>query len=76
MNLKRVYNYAKDLLPKSFNNFFTMRSEVHNYHTRNKSHYIIAIQKTRRLFSDKTIRTIGPILWNSLEDKITKCEFN
>ncbi len=45
-NNKKKYNqknYAKlkynKILPKSFNDFFTTRSEVHNYHTRNRNNY-------------------------------------
>ncbi len=42
-----MYNYFKKLLPKSFNDFFTTRSDVHNYITQ-EIEAIITIQETRR----------------------------
>lgn len=63
-----MYNFFKNLLPKSFNDFFTTRSEVHGYLTRNRNNY--SHTRNKKAFTDKTIRTTGPILWNSLEDKI------
>ncbi len=63
-----MYNYFKKLLPQSFNDFFTKPSEVHNYHTRNRNNYYHT--RNKKVFSDKTIRTTGPILWNSLQDEI------
>ena len=65
-----MYKYSKGSLPDGFNNFFTTRSEIHDYHTRYKDHYH---QTTNaRTFSDHSIRTYGPILWNSLDNNVRK----
>ena len=65
-----MYKYSKGSLPDGFNNFFTTRYEIHDYHTRYKDHY----HQTRnaRTFSDHSIRTYGPILWNSLDNNVRK----
>ncbi len=49
-------------------------NDIINYHMGNKSNYNHTGNK--KAFSDKTIRTTGPILRNSLEDRIKKCELN
>ena len=61
-----LFQYSKSSLPDECDNFFTTRSEVHDYHTRYKDQY----HQTRnfRTFSDHSIRTFGPILWNSLNN--------
>ena len=63
-----MFKYSNNLLPVAFNNFFTTRSEIHDYQTRYKDYY----HQTRnvRTFSDHSIRTYGPILWNSLGDNV------
>ena len=65
-----MYRYFENMLPESFNTFFTKRSDIHDYHTRNSC----SINPTRNklVFSDKAIRTTGPKLWNSLDDQIKK----
>ena len=63
-----MYRYFNNLLPESFDTFFTKRSDIHDYHTRNSCNFNQT--RNKRVFTDKTIRTTGPILWNSLEDKI------
>ena len=63
-----MYLYFKNLLPNSFNSFFTKRSDIHDYYTRNRGNYNQT--KNKKVFTDKTIRTTGPILWNSLNDEI------
>jgi hypothetical protein len=63
-----MYNFFNNLLPKSFNDFFTIRSDVHNYNTRNRNN--CNQTRNKKVFTDKNIRTTGPILWNSLDDKI------
>ena len=62
--------YSNNQLPTGFKNFFITRSEIHNYQTRNKQNF----QQTRyaRSFSDKSIRTQGPQIWNSFDNKIKK----
>ena len=59
-----MFKYSVNELPLSFKNFFTKRSEIHNYSTRHNSNYNLT--KNRRTFSDKSVRTTGPHLWNSL----------
>ena len=65
-----MYKYSKGSLPDGFNNFFTTRSEIHDYHTRYKDHYHHT--RNARTFSDHSIRTLGPILWNSLDNNVRK----
>ena len=69
-----MYNYLKKLLPKSFNDFFTTCSDVHNYHKRNRSNY--KHTRNKKVFNNKTIRTTGLILWNSLQDEIKNANSN
>ena len=55
-------------LPSSFKNYFTKRSEVHNYLTRHGNH--LNLTKNKKTFSDHSVRTTGPRLWNALENTI------
>ena len=64
------YKYSKSSLPDGFNNFFTTRSEIHDYHTRYKDLYHLT--RNARTFSDHSIRTYGPILGNSLDNNVRK----
>ena len=66
-----MYKYSKGSLPDGFNNFFITRSEKHDYHTRYKDHYH-ETTNARTFFSDHSIRTYGPILWNSLDNNVRK----
>ena len=65
-----MYRYFANLIPESFNTFFTKRCDIHNYHTRNNCN--LNQTRNKRVFTDRTIRTTGPILWNSLDDKTKK----
>ena len=65
-----MYQYVNGSLPISFNAFFTKLSDIHNYDTRNKSNYNPT--RNKKAFADKAIRTMGPILWNSLDKNIKK----
>ena len=65
-----MYQYVNGSLPISFNAFFTKLSDIHNYDTRNKSNYNPT--RYKKVFADKAIRTMGPILWNSLDKNIKK----
>ena len=65
-----MYQYVNGSLPISFNAFFTKLSDIHNYDTRNKSNYNPT--RNKKVFADKAIRTMGPILWNSLDKNIKK----
>ena len=55
-----MYKYFNGLLLMSFNTFFTKLSDIHNYDPRNKSNYNPT--RNKRIFADKAIRTMGPIL--------------
>ena len=63
-----MYKFYVNVLPKPFDDFFTKRSDIHNYHTRNNSDYNQT--RNRKVFTDQAVRTTGPILWNALNDHI------
>ena len=63
-----MYRNSVNELPSSFNNYFTKRSEVHNYLTRHGNH--LNLTKNKKTFSDHSVRTTGPRLWNALENSI------
>ena len=58
-------------LPEVFNEYFNRRSDIHNYQTRHANDLNVALNKNS--FTDKAIRTSGPILWNSLSSEIKHC---
>ena len=64
-----MYKHFSSQLPKVFHNYFVVQSKLHKYHTRNHDKY--AIPQTKTNFSHKTVRTAGPIKWNTI-DKYTK----
>ena len=51
-------------LPIAFKDYFKQRSDIHNYLTRHVND--LNLTNNKKSFSDHTIRTSGPILWNSL----------
>ena len=61
-----MYRNSVNELPSSFNNYFIKRSEVHNYLTRHGNH--LNLTKNKKTFSDHSVRTTGPCLWNALEN--------
>ena len=65
-----MYRNSVNELPSSFNNYFTKRSEVHNYLTRHGNY--LNLTKNKKTFSDHSVRTTstGPRLWNALENSI------
>ena len=63
-----MYKYNINELPNSFNCFFTKRSKIHNYQTRNADNFHLA--KNNKVFTDNGVRTTGPILWNSIQNSI------
>ena len=58
------------LLIHSFQNPGSKRSDIHDYHTRNRSNFNQT--RNKKKFADKTIRTTGPTTWNLIDDKIKK----
>ena len=65
-----VFMYRHDIndLPVAFKDYFKKRSEIHNYKTRHTND--LQLTNNKKTFSDKGIRTNGPVLWNSLPKTI------
>lgn len=63
-----MYKYSVNQLPSSFQYFFIKRSDIHSYHTRTRDSYNHT--RNKKVFTDKSIRTAGPLLWNSLDETI------
>jgi len=65
-----MYKYINGQLPSSFNKYFIKRSDIHKLETRYKDDF----NKTRnkKCSSDRSVKTNGPILWNSIEENIKK----
>ena len=63
-----MYKYSTNDLPGIFNGYFTKRSDIHGYQTRHVND--LNLIKNKKHFSDHSVRTSGPIVWNNLEDKI------
>ena len=61
-----MYRNSVSELSSSFNNYFTKWSEVHNYLTRHGNH--LSLTKNKKTFSDHSVCTTGPRLWNALEN--------
>ena len=57
-----MYRYFENLIPESFNTALKKRSDIHDYRTRNSCN--MNQTRNKRVFTGKTIRTTGPILWN------------
>ena len=63
-----MFKYSKSELPTVFNDYFTKRSDIHRYQTRHLND--LNLTHNKKTFSDHSIRTSGPILWNSLDKTI------
>ena len=50
-----MYRKSVNELPSSFDNYFTKRSEVHNYLTRHGNH--LSLTKNKKTFSDHSVHT-------------------
>ena len=55
-------------LPLAFKEYFHKRSNIHNYETRHVND--LNLTNNRKSFSDHSIQTCGPILWNTLPTAI------
>ena len=66
-----MFKYTHNLLPHSFQDFFTLNSTIHSYPTRNSSNFHLVNPKL--LIAQKSMRHHGPDLWNSLPDAIRSC---
>ncbi len=62
-----MYKYYINDLPRAFKHYFTKRSDIHNHPTRQMKDFNLTLNK--KSFSDHSIRTAGPFLWNSLPEK-------
>lgn len=62
-----MYKHQAKLLPTIFNDYFRKHNQNHNYATRNAQNY--SIYNTKKFFSDRSIWTSGPGLWNCLDRK-------
>ena len=59
-----MYKHQTNLLAQTFSNYFVKYNQTHKYLTRNTEDY--SIHRAKKMFSDRSIRITGPILWNSL----------
>ena len=59
-----MYKNSINELPVAFSDYFTKRSDIHEYSTRQVDDLNITLNK--KYFSDRGIRSNGPVLWNSL----------
>ena len=63
-----MYKFSTNELPLGFKEYFQNRSSIHSYHTRHVND--LNLTNNKKSFSDHSIRTRGPILWNSLPTAI------
>ena len=63
-----VHNFVNNKLPTIFDNYFTKFNDIHSINTRNKDKFIIP--KHRTVLGSKTIKYMGAIKWNILDQKI------
>ena len=66
-----MYRYFANLIPESFNTFFTKRSDIHDYHTRDSCN-LNQTRNKRFLLIKRSGLLTDPNLWNLLDDKIGK----
>ena len=67
-----MYRYHHDLLPPGLpNNKFTVQSDIHNYNTRQALD--LHIDPTNTKLAKYTIKTQGPMIWNSINKTIKNC---
>ena len=66
-----MYRFSIDDLPVAFKNYFSERSDNHEYPTRHVND--LNLTNYKKSFSDHTIRTRGPI-WNSLPKSVKECK--
>ena len=66
-----MYRFSIDDLPVAFKNYFSKRSDIHEYPTRHIND--LNLTNNKKSFSDHTICTRG-LLWNSLPKSIKECK--
>ena len=67
-----MYRFSIGDLPVAFKNYFSKRSDIHEYPSRHVND--LNLTNDEKLFSDHTIPTHGPIVWNSLPKSIKECK--
>ena len=67
-----MFSFHRNLLPRSFNNMFSLNLQAHEYNTRNK--YDFRVYYGRTSFSRTIVKYKGPILWNNLPPEIRQCK--
>ena len=66
------YHHDHDLLPPGLpNNNFTVQSDIHNHNTRQALD--LHIDPTNTKLAENTIKTQGPMIWNSINKTIKIC---
>lgn len=63
-----MFRFSINDLANAFNDFFSRRSQIHNHQTRHANNFNITNNK--KSFSDRAIRTTGPVLWNPLQKSV------
>ena len=73
---KIIYSFKFNLLPKIFDNYFSYAKSCHSRTTRFllKNYLTIPLFKSNR--THRSIKYIGPKIWNSLSHNLRKITFN
>ena len=66
-----MYRLNKNELPVSFCDDFTLNRDIHNYPTRHSSDFHLFTPRTT--LAHKSIRYVGPDIWNVLPSHIRNC---
>ena len=66
-----MFKFTKNLLPPRFDDYFQRSDQIHSYVTRFAHHIRPHFYSTD--LARNTIRTYGPILWNSIDLNVRKC---
>jgi len=65
-----MFKYYNNLLPSSFDSFFTQVNQKHHYNTRAASKQSYYLPKVRTNFAKFNIRFQGATTWNSLDTQV------
>ena len=65
-----MFKYHHQLLPKAFDNYFQSVSTIHRYNTRLASRSSYYAEPIRTNFGRFSFKYNGPILWNTLDEKV------
>ena len=60
-----TYKFSINDLPVAFKDYFIKRADIHHYQTRHVND--LNLTKNKKSFSDRAVRTCGPILGNHSE---------